>query len=292
MAFWPNIVAQALLMVWLIGLTLRVQGLRNRPWLALAIVVALTLTTSLPWFASQLMPDVLFAAGVLAIYLLAFGDGLRIAERVGLCAAIAVAVVSHMALLALLLGLVATLAVARLLKISTAPRLSLAPLALAGGLLLAPLSNLAITGQFALTPGGASFLFGRLVEDGIVTRYLDRQCPDPTLRICAYRGDISRGYDDWLWKSDTPFWKLGGWKGYSAEERRIILATLASDPLAHLTTAIENSLEQLVSFRTEVATDRDDNAHTLDTFRDMLEDLGGGLGVTDPVSGPVVLELK
>ena len=31
---------------------------------------------------------------------------------------------------------------------------------------------------------------------------------------------------------------------------------------------------------------------TLDTFRDTLEDLGGGLGVTDPVSGPVVLELK
>jgi len=31
---------------------------------------------------------------------------------------------------------------------------------------------------------------------------------------------------------------------------------------------------------------------TLDTFRDMLEDLGGGLGVTDPVSGPVVLALK
>jgi hypothetical protein len=31
---------------------------------------------------------------------------------------------------------------------------------------------------------------------------------------------------------------------------------------------------------------------TLDTFRDMLEDLGGGLGVSDPVSGPVVLGLK
>jgi hypothetical protein len=30
----------------------------------------------------------------------------------------------------------------------------------------------------------------------------------------------------------------------------------------------------------------------LDSFRDTLEDLGGGLGVTDPVSGPVVLELK
>jgi antibiotic biosynthesis monooxygenase (ABM) superfamily enzyme len=31
---------------------------------------------------------------------------------------------------------------------------------------------------------------------------------------------------------------------------------------------------------------------TLDTFRDALEDLGGDLGVTDPVSGPVVLALK
>jgi antibiotic biosynthesis monooxygenase (ABM) superfamily enzyme len=31
---------------------------------------------------------------------------------------------------------------------------------------------------------------------------------------------------------------------------------------------------------------------TLDSFRDCLEDLGGDLGVTDPVSGPVVLEMK
>jgi hypothetical protein len=31
---------------------------------------------------------------------------------------------------------------------------------------------------------------------------------------------------------------------------------------------------------------------TLESFRNTLEDLGGGLGVTDPVSGPVVLALK
>ena len=31
---------------------------------------------------------------------------------------------------------------------------------------------------------------------------------------------------------------------------------------------------------------------TLDSFRDTLEDLGDGLGVTDPVAGPVVLALK
>jgi len=31
---------------------------------------------------------------------------------------------------------------------------------------------------------------------------------------------------------------------------------------------------------------------TLNSFRDTLEDLGGSLGVTDPISGPVVLALK
>jgi antibiotic biosynthesis monooxygenase (ABM) superfamily enzyme len=31
---------------------------------------------------------------------------------------------------------------------------------------------------------------------------------------------------------------------------------------------------------------------TLDSFRDTLEELGGGVGLTDPVSGPVILALK
>jgi hypothetical protein len=42
----------------------------------------------------------------------------------------------------------------------------------------------------------------------------------------------------------------------------------------------------------DLAAARPNMIATLDSFRDTLEDLGGGLGVTDPVSGPVVLELK
>jgi hypothetical protein len=46
-----------------------------------------------------------------------------------------------------------------------------------------------------------------------------------------------------------------------------------------------SSMEALVAARPEMIA-------TLDSFRDTLEDLGGGAGVTDPVSGPVVLALK
>jgi quinol monooxygenase YgiN len=41
-----------------------------------------------------------------------------------------------------------------------------------------------------------------------------------------------------------------------------------------------------------IAATRPSMIATLDSFRHTLEDLGGGLGVTDPISGPVVLELK
>jgi len=37
---------------------------------------------------------------------------------------------------------------------------------------------------------------------------------------------------------------------------------------------------------------RDSMIATLNSFRDTLEDLGGGLGVTDPISGQVVKVLK
>jgi hypothetical protein len=43
---------------------------------------------------------------------------------------------------------------------------------------------------------------------------------------------------------------------------------------------------------TDLVAARQNMIATLDSFRDTLEDLGGDLGVTDPVSGPVVLELK
>jgi hypothetical protein len=46
-----------------------------------------------------------------------------------------------------------------------------------------------------------------------------------------------------------------------------------------------SSMEALVNARPEMIA-------TLDSFRDTLEELGSGVGVTDPVSGPVVLALK
>lgn len=41
-----------------------------------------------------------------------------------------------------------------------------------------------------------------------------------------------------------------------------------------------------------VAAARPDMIATLNSFRDTLDELGGGLGVTDPISGPVVVKMR
>jgi hypothetical protein len=278
LAFWPVIVAQAAAMAWVIVLTLRCHGLGGRPWRALGLTGLLTVVTSLPWFSAQLMPDILFPAGVLALHLLAFrATQLTTAERIGLGALIAVAIASHMAALALCIGVVATswlLSQFKFLALPS-PRLMLAGGAAGAGIALCLLSNLAITGSFTFTPGGSSFLFGRLIEDGIAARYLNERCPDPSLRVCAYHRALPDNADDWLWANDTPFYTLGGWEGFGPEATRIIADSLRRYPLMHARAAIAATVEQFTSFATEVSTE--DNEPAVESIREHAPALLGPL---------------
>jgi len=126
--------------------------------------------------------------------------------------------------------------------------------AAAAGVALALISNLVITGQLAFTPGGETFLFGRLIQDGIVPRYLAEHCPRASPALCPYSAQLPSVADDWLWDNDTPLRKLGGAPAFAAEERRIIGATLALYPGMHLATALQETLGQLCAMRTVVST--------------------------------------
>jgi hypothetical protein len=274
--FWPNIVAQAALTLFVLQATLRAHDLAS-PWLLLFVVAGLAAATGISFYVAQLIPDILLPLAVLSLHLLAFAR-----ERLGRptqCAfvvIVAFAMASHMAILGLSAGLLGAFVIwrwaGRWLCLPR-PALRWPVSAVAAGFALALLSNLAIAGQFAFTPGGPSFLFGRLIQDGIVARYLAERCPDASIRLCAYRDRVPRTADDWLWHYETPFWELGGPEGYEDEERRIIRETLMRYPLAHLGTALTSSLEQLFTLETSVATRPWDNEHTFFVLAQLHPDL-------------------
>ena len=70
--FWPVVIVQAALSVWVIALVLRAHGFAGRPLLLVTLTAVLAAATSLPWLAGQLMPDLFSGLAVLALYLLLF----------------------------------------------------------------------------------------------------------------------------------------------------------------------------------------------------------------------------
>ncbi len=261
--FWPNILIQAGLTVWIVRIVLRELGWPG-PGVFVLVMIALTVFTSLPWYAGQLMPDIFVPLAVLAFHVLAFArTGLRNHEAMLLGGVIAAAVASHMSILGLLGALIAfafaLLAVWQLVDLPR-PHLGGPVAAVISGILLALFSNLAIAGQFAFTPGGSTFLFARLLQDGIVARYLDDHCPDPGLRLCAFRAELPATADDWLW-GNSPLGKLGGWEEFEPEARRIILRSMMDYPGAHIQSALRATVEQLTTLSTGEGMHSRDNWH-------------------------------
>lgn len=246
--FWPALLIQAILTVWVIALTLRALGVSGNPWRLLGVVTALAISTTLPWLTSILLTDIFAGLSVLALYLLMCrAQTLKRWERAGLFALIVFSTASHSATFAVLLALVVTAFLFhRWLRQSLPPRglvSGLAAVVLGAGLLLA--TNFALSHRLAWTPGGYTIPFGRILQDGIVTRYLKDHCPQRHFKLCPYRNELPATADEFLWASPI-FNRLGRFTGLGGEMREIFLDSLAAYPWQHLKTATTATLTQLM----------------------------------------------
>ena len=105
--------------------------------------------------------------------------------------------------------------------------------------------NFALSGTLAWTPGGYGLVFARMLQDGIVTRYLDDHCPEHPYKLCPYRHRLPATADAFLW-SGGPFNDLGRFDGLGQEMRTIVLESLVEYPAAQIKAAIADTAEQLV----------------------------------------------
>ena len=245
--FWPAIVVQAAATIWILALALRVNGFGGRPFLLLGLIALLSLTTSLALIASTLLTDIFAGLGLLALYLVIVKGGmLSWRERAALVAFTGFCGSTHTATIAVLFALAAALLLvlwfARALPAGSLRR---GALALVLGVLMTFAANFAVSGRAAWTPGGYGIVFGRLLQDGLVTRYLDEHCPDPALKLCPYRDRLPDSADAFLW-GDGVFNTLGRFAGMNEEMRAIVLGSLRDHPWLNVKAAAIASARQLV----------------------------------------------
>jgi hypothetical protein len=250
-SFWINLGIQALATLWILQLTLRVFGM-TRPLRLAAVSTALILTTALPWLASTLLTDIFAGLSVLSLFILVLhGDRISTIEKCSLFAFTAFAAATHSATLAVLLGLCCAGWIARPLL---GPRIAVSGLVqgsltiIAGAAMLLS-ANFALSGQFAWTPGGYGVAFGRMLQDGIVTRYLRDHCPQQKLKLCPYRDALPATADQFLW-GKSMFNTLGRFQGMNDEMGFIVLHSLAEYPLLQTEAAIVATAQQLVHVAT------------------------------------------
>lgn len=257
--FWPAAIVQCAITVWVIYLVLRTHGLRNRPAalpLALvSVVAALSTFSALAWVAGMMMPDLFAALGGRDFAAFAQQEIEREhAERLGLAAVIVFSCAAHNGTLAVVLALLLAAVALHLWRGELMPRAGLkqGAAAILLAILLVPSAGWLVAGQFAWTPGGAGFVFSRLVQDGIAHRYLADNCPDPKLKLCEVRHALPHTADDFLWHQGDrgPFAHIGGFEGGAEEMRSITLDSIVQYPGLHLWTAIRSSLQQLTRVRT------------------------------------------
>jgi hypothetical protein len=250
--FWPALVVQAALTVWVIALVLRTHGLGGRPLVLLVIVALLSGATTLPWLASILLSDIFAGLGVLALYLLVLrADALRGWEQAALIALVAFSAATHNATLAVLMALLATALVAawvfrRLVPLAGLGR-GVTALAIAPVMLL--IANYAVVGQLAWTPGGIALSFGRMLQDGMVARFLADNCPDRRLKLCHHRDRLPADADVFFW-GESVFDRLGRFEGLDEEMRTIVIGCLREYPLWQIESATKAVVRQLLKFQT------------------------------------------
>jgi hypothetical protein len=251
-AFWPVVLVQAALTVWIVALTLRAHGLGRRPWLLLGVIAALTALSTLPWLTSILLTDIFAGLGVLALYLLLLRPGhVSRGERFALIALIAVCSATHSATIAVLLALILTGVMASLIWPRQLPlaRIGNGVLALALGCVLVFAADFVVAKRLAWTPGGFALSFGRMLQDGIVNKYLDDHCPNPKLTLCAYKNQLPNDADVWFWGNPL-FDRLGRFAGLGQEMAEIAVASVIDYPALQFRTATIATARQLVAVHT------------------------------------------
>ena len=247
---WGPLLAQGLLLSWLLWLTQRALRGVAKPGLHLLVCLGAAALTTAPFTIALLMPDVFAPVVLIALLLLGFSrDRLSRAEAValGLLAAVGIAAhLSHLPLAAAIIALVLLLArrVRPVLR-AAAP--------LAGAVLILLATNLWGHGRAALSPHGATFALARLQADGPAAAVIRARCPDSGWYLCAFADRLPMESDEFLWDPASPVNRapdgtdrfLGG-ALLSAEAGAIVRETLRAYPLDVAMMALRNSWTQLV----------------------------------------------
>lgn len=255
---WPVVALQCFLaayVIWLVVRSIGMGGEHRIVWEYLVLMAALSVLTSLSWFACLIMPDVLGPLLYLCFYLLMFAlKTLSRGERIGVGLIAWWAATSHLTHLMLAAGLCVVFVLlipfplfemrGRLRGIGDAALVVL--LAVVGQVGL----NIYLYHRVSLCAEAPPYLMARIIGDGPGRWYLQQHCGEAKLALCDYADKLSDNGDDFLW-GEHGVWPTASEEAkqrMSQEEMRFVQAAVRAYPRAELLQSARNFWRQLQAF--------------------------------------------
>ena len=251
---WPIVAMQALIVVAILALTLRTLLPQSSHGLLLTIVGLLTLTSSLPWYTGQIMPDIFAAVTILAVYLAVMGrDSLVPGVYWSVLLLLCVAQSVHYTHIALTIGLLLAYALGSAFLPVIRLR-NLMPVAVTTGLALLALYsvNYLQRGELVMAPYRPIFLLGRLFEYGTAQEYLRTTCPTSRYIVCNHLDQLPASSGQFIWGThgNKLLKSLGGPEAYRAEASQLVSDIVWNAPLKHVRLALQATVAQFFDFAT------------------------------------------
>jgi hypothetical protein len=247
---WLVIAIQSLVTALLIRWVLAAHDLRRTNAATLAICALLASFTGISWQVGQLMADAFTPLAFLSFYLLVFRR-----EEIGPLRSLACAITllfsllvhySHWTVvLCALLGLFLFFRPARRSMRTRAPLMVLNLIFLTLPLTVAV--NQMLGFSYLYSKNQYTFLVSRLLEDGSLLKFLDKNCDRRNFIFCDRREVIRhQNTVDFLWGRNNPYRSE---TDESARYRELLTAMIVGDPLGQAASALTASGLQLVRFR-------------------------------------------
>ncbi len=212
-SLWTVVIAQSMLLAYVIGRSLKSIGSTNSMMRA-AVIILVSLLSGLPFVSGQIITDVFTPILLFTLYLLFFTSGDR-RERALLFALFLMSFAMHMSHIGITALLLAGLLVLRHTVRRTVP--FAARWRTFGSVVL-----LAVIGSLAMGPSLAkskhTFFAARMADAGILQRYLDEHCGEENFVLCARKGSIPQDANAFLWDKNSP---LNLYKDHHEQEEEL-----------------------------------------------------------------------
>jgi hypothetical protein len=215
------------------------------------VIITLTALTTAAWFSCQIMTDVFTPLLLLSLSLLLIDRTMGIAEMIFLLLVFFFSCLVHYSHFMLATTVVAAIALFKIIRRVhyfdqvPARRIIFTSCTIVLAIVLVPVHNYWKEGSFYFSKGSAILFTSKLVENGLLKKYLDAHCNDDPGPLCAFKDRLPEWGAPFLYGDQSPIHIIGIDKA-QAECNRINQRIALSYPLPLLLMSLKGAAINLL----------------------------------------------